>query len=795
MYSKGYNNRRIGETQMLNTEKFTKKSLRIIESAVGSASELGHTYIGSEHILLAMSDEGSSEAAEILIENGVAYDDIRREIIELVGQGNPTALNQRYFTTAAKRILESSFKIAEADNKKQASPEHILAAIISEPSSSACTVIRKMGGDLNGICSGLNMIGSDSVRRNMYESIRPKPSQMPNLLRYGKNLTDISEIKKNDPLIGREKEVDRVLQVLARKTKNNPCLVGEAGVGKTAIVEGVAALFVRNLVPDSLKNRFIIALDITSLLSGAKYRGDFEERVKACMEEAVTAGNVILFIDEIHTIVGAGAAEGAIDAANIMKPQLARGELQIIGATTFDEYRKTIEKDSALERRFQSVYVTEPEAEGCIGIIKGLRKSYEKYHNVEISDEVIELAVNMSMRYISDRFLPDKAIDVIDEACARAKICRNTGLCYKDTKYIRLAQMGIGLRDVGKYIDKNVPVSVSPADIMAVISMKTGIPLDRITNEEADQLSQLKERLSERVVGHSYAVDKISNAIVRAKSCLRDSSRPTASFMFAGPTGVGKTELAKALADCLFNTESSLIRVDMSEYMEKHSVSKLIGAPPGYAGYDDSSMTLCEKVRRNPYSLILFDEIEKADPEVLNIMLQILDEGVLTDSSMRRISFRSCIIIMTSNVGAEQLTRRTSVGFSSGDSAKDEERVLESIRHHFVPELLNRIDEIIVFGRLEKQDLMKISRIALDNLSKRADSIGIRLSYSPEVIEAVAAASETDKYGARPIKRRVTELIENELAQMIVDSSVTSGEQLRVEVTGDRISFTKGVVV
>ena len=756
---------------MLNTEKFTKKSLRIIESAVGSASELGHTYIGSEHILLAMSDEGSSEAAEILIENGVAYDDIRREIIELVGQGNPTALNQRYFTTAAKRILESSCKIAEADSKKQVSPEHILAAIISEPSSSACTVIRKMGGDLSGICSGLNMIGSDSVRRDMYESIRPKPSQMPNLLRYGKNLTDISVIKKNDPLIGREKEVDRVLQVLARKTKNNPCLIGEAGVGKTAIVEGVAALFVRNLVPDSLKNRFIITLDITSLLSGAKYRGDFEERVKACMEEAVTAGNVILFIDEIHTIVGAGAAEGAIDAANIMKPQLARGELQIIGATTFDEYRKTI------------------------GIIKGLRKSYEKYHNVEISDEVIELAVNMSMRYISDRFLPDKAIDVIDEACARAKICRNTGLCYKDTKYIRLAQMGIGLRDVGKYIDKNVPVSVSPADVMAVISMKTGIPLNRITNEEADQLSQLKERLSERVVGHSYAVDKISNAIVRAKSGLRDSSCPTASFMFAGPTGVGKTELAKALADCLFNTESSLIRVDMSEYMEKHSVSKLIGAPPGYAGYDDSSMTLCEKVRRNPYSLILFDEIEKADPEVLNIMLQILDEGVLTDSSMRRISFRSCIIIMTSNVGAEQLTHRTSVGFSSGDSAKDEERVLESIRQHFAPELLNRIDEIIVFGRLEKQDLMKISRIALDNLSKRADSIGIRLSYSPEVIEAVAAASETDKYGARPIKRRVTELIENELAQMIVDSSVTSGEQLRVEMTDDRISFTKGVVV
>ncbi len=780
---------------MLNTEKFTKKSLRIIDGAVSAASELGHTYVGSEHILLAMADIGTTDAADLLIENGIVYDELYRAVTELVGQGTPTVLDQRYFTTATKRILESSYNIASEDGRKQAAPEHILAAILKEPSCSACTVMKKVGGNIAGVCSGLTMIDSDSVRAELYDSVRPNPAQLPNLLRYGKNLTDISLLRKRDPLIGRKNEIDRVLQVLARKTKNNPCLIGEAGVGKTAIVEGVAELFVRNLVPDQLKNRFIISLDIASLLSGAKYRGDFEERVKACIDEAVSAGNIILFIDEIHTIVGAGAAEGAIDAANIMKPQLARGELQIIGATTFDEYRKTIEKDAALERRFQPVHINEPEVAGCIEMIKGLRSGYEKFHGVKISDEVIELAVKMSVRYVSERFLPDKAIDVIDEACARAKIRYSSPESSTGTEYIELRKSGKSLRDVGNMIKCSEKAVVTEADIMTVISMKTGIPLSRITAEEARQLGQLEQQLSARVVGHSAAVSKITGAILRARSGLRDSTRPTASFLFAGPSGVGKTELAKALADCIFSTESSLIRVDMSEYMEKHSVSKLIGAPPGYAGYDDQSMTLCEKVRRNPYSLILFDEIEKADIDVLNILLQILDDGILTDSAMRRISFRSCIIIMTSNVGAEELCRRTLVGFSGDSAAADEERVLTRIREHFTPEFLNRIDEIVVFNRLEKDDLMQISRIALENLRKRAAGLGIGLSYSPEVVEAVAGAKETDKYGARPIKRRVTELIENELAQMIVESSVSSGEKLRVEMSDDRVSFSKGIVV
>lgn len=780
---------------MINTDKFTKKAVKIIDGAVTVASELGHTYIGSEHILLSMACEGSSKAADILIENGAAYDELRLEIINLVGLGSPSILNQRYFTTAARRILEISYSIALSERKKQAAPEHILAAMIKESSCSACTIIKKIGGNLAGICDGLNIIDSSSLQSELYDSIKPKISHLPNLFRYGRNITDIAIVKKNDPLIGRNREIERVMQVLARRTKNNPCLIGEAGVGKTAIVEGVAELFARNLVPDSLKNRFIFALDFTALLSGAKYRGDFEERVKSCIEEAVNAGNIILFIDEIHTIVGAGAAEGAIDAANIMKPRLARGELQIIGATTFDEYKKTIEKDAALERRFQPVQVSEPDKKSCIQIIKGLKSNYETFHDVEISSEIAELAVDMSMRYISDRFLPDKAIDILDEACARAKIRHNSGVCGKDSEYIKLDGKNVNLNSIGKVINGKARAEVSEDDIISVISLRTGIPLNKITVEEAKQLSLLENRLSERVIGHQYAVSKVVNAICRAKSGLKDTSRPTASFMFAGPTGVGKTELAKALAECLFNSENNLIRIDMSEYMEKHSVSKLIGAPPGYTGYDDSGSNLCERVRRNPYSLILFDEIEKADIEVLNILLQILDDGILTDSSMRRVSFRNCIIIMTTNIGADSIANRASLGFSESSDKAVEERVLSIVRRHFTPEFINRIDEMVVFRSLEKEDLLQISKIALENLKKRAMSLGIELSYSPKVIEAVAKVKETEKYGARPIKRRVTELIENKLAQMIVSSDICKGEKIRVDMTDDQISIVKSVVV
>ncbi|MDE6425153.1 MAG: ATP-dependent Clp protease ATP-binding subunit [Ruminococcus sp.] len=776
---------------MINTDKFTKKAVRIIENAVNIASELGHTYIGSEHILLSMAADSTTTAAEILIENGISYNDLRREVIHLVGQGTPSILNQRYFTTATKKILELSYDIAVTDKKRQATPEHILAAIIRESSCSACTIIKKTGGNLTGICGGLNLIHSSEVQAELMEAVKPKISQLPNLFRYGKNLTDISVIRKNDPLIGRQNEIERVLQVLSRRNKNNPCLIGEAGVGKTAIVEGVAELFVRNLVPDSLKNKFIFSLDFTSLLSGAKYRGDFEERVKACLDEAANAGNIILFIDEIHTIVGAGAAEGAIDAANIMKPQLARGELQIIGATTFEEYRKTIEKDSALERRFQPVNVNEPAVENCIEIINGLKNNYENFHGVEISEEIISLSVNMSVRYISERFLPDKAIDVLDEACACAKIRCSTGVLTKDTEYINMNTAKCRLSGIRRIINGNTRPRVLKEDIISVISMKTGIPLDKISIRDMHEINYLKMKLSERVIGHENAINKITNAICRAKSGLRDGSRPTASFLFAGSTGVGKTELAKALADCMFNYGNNLIRIDMSEYMEKHSVSKLIGAPPGYAGYDEQPSNLCERVRRNPYSLLLFDEIEKADIEVLNVLLQILDDGILTDSTMRRVSFRNCIIIMTSNVGADQLSRKSLVGFTEKTDTAHEDYVLTRLREHFTPEFINRIDELIVFRPLEREDLMKISRITLENLCIRAKSLGIELTYSPDVVKAVAEARETEKYGARPIKRRVTELVENELAGMIVRSEIRSGETIRAELKNDKILFMK----
>lgn len=779
---------------MINTDKFTKKAVKVIDGSVKIASDLGHTYIGSEHMLLSMLIEGTSKASDILVENGVTAIDVKNEIIKLVGQGAPSILNQRYFTTASRRILEVSYSVAQKDKKKQSSPEHILAAMIKESSCSACTIVRKIGGDLSGICDGLDSVTSQDLRDELYDSIKPKLSHLPNLFRYGRNITDISVIRKNDPLIGREREIGRVMQILARRTKNNPCLIGEAGVGKTAIIEGVAELFVRNLVPEQLKNRYIFSLDFTSLLSGAKYRGDFEERVKACVEEAVNAGNIILFIDEIHTIVGAGAAEGAIDAANIMKPSLARGELQVIGATTFDEYKKTIEKDAALDRRFQPIYVNEPDRESCLSIINGLKGSYESFHEVEISSDIAELAVDLSMRYITDRCLPDKAIDILDEACACAKIRADSGICASDSELICLTDSGCKLSSVGKLLRGNNKIQVSEDDLISVVGLRTGIPVSKLTVDEEKSLIHLEKKLLNRVVGHEYAVKKVTEAICRSRSGLRDMKRPMASFMFAGPTGVGKTELAKSLAEFLFGSEKSFIRVDMSEYMEKHCVSKLIGAPPGYAGYDDTSGNLCERVRRNPYSLILFDEIEKADPEVLNVLLQILDDGILTDSSMRRVSFRSCIIIMTTNVGADKNASACSMGFTENSSRAGEERVINTVRDHFTPEFVNRIDEIIIFRQLSHEDIAAISRIALDDLKKRAGELGITIDYTKRVVEAVSDMEDTEKYGARPIKRRVTGLIENKLAQLIVSGRLRKGDSVTVDFEDDRLKVMENSV-
>ena len=754
---------------MLNTEKFTEKALEIIDSAVRSASEMGHTYVGSEHILYAMVSEGDSAAADYLFSCGLDAKCLYNEIVRMVGRGSPSKLSQRYFTSALKKILEDSYINAVSENKRQSTPEYILYSIIRCESCSGAAIMRKMNINVGWICSKLRNANFDSDVCQFRNCAKPKVSQFPNLFKYGRNLTDLAAVRKQDPLIGRRKEIESVLRILSRRTKNNPCLIGEAGVGKTAIVEGVAELFMRNTVPDTLKDKFIFSLDFISLLSGAKYRGDFEERVKACIDEAVNAGNIILFIDELHTIVGAGAAEGAIDAANIMKPQLARGSLQIIGATTFEEYRKTIEKDSALERRFQAVQVNEPCQEKCVEMIRGIKSKYEDFHSVEISDELINLSVRLASQYITERFLPDKAIDVIDEGCARAKI-----------------------RSM-KSSSKSENIRLTEDDVFSVVSSKTGIPLNRISSAGTSALNSLSEKLSERIIGHDDAVNSISNAIIRSKSGLRDLSKPAASFLFAGPTGVGKTELAKGIAEIMFGSSLKMIRLDMSEYMEKHSVSKIIGAPPGYTGYDESGGSLCEKIRRNPYSLILFDEIEKADKDVLNILLQILDDGILTDSTMRQASFRNSIIIMTSNVGAEYITGKSSLGFTGSDISAKSEKADSEVRRIFSPEFINRIDDIIVFKQLEKNDLLKISRIELSKLKKRAENLGIAVSFSADVIEKIASANGTEKYGARPIKRSVTELVENRLASLLMTSALHKGDSVEAIIEKGIVRFRKCV--
>ena len=767
---------------MIKNGKFTNDAIRIIEGAVQSASELGHTYVGSEHILLSIVSDGTTKAAKILKISGITFESLYEAIIRLAGRGEPSILNQRFFTTATKRVLETAYSIAVDSDLSQADTEHILAAMIKENSCTACTILRQTGGDMGSICVRLSAATNESMGLKLRESLRPKPAKYPNLYKYGKNMTDLSETVKKDPLIGRNKEIKHILQIIARRTKNNPCLIGEAGVGKTSVVEGVAELFMRNNVPESLKNKFIFSLDLTSLLSGAKYRGDFEERVKACIDEAVNSKNIILFIDEIHSIVGAGAAEGAIDAANIMKPQLARGELQIIGATTFDEYRKTIEKDHALERRFQPVQINEPDINSCIEIIKGLRDNYESYHEVEISDEIIEYTVKCASRYITDRFFPDKALDIIDEACSAAKINLQEGESTNEPVYNEKETAG----------KKGI---LKEQHINEIISMKTGIDISKISSADSERLANLSKRLTTRIIGHDKAIKTITNALYKARSGLRDVKSPLSSFLFAGPTGVGKTELAIALSEELYNDKNSFIRIDMSEYMEKHSVSKLIGAPPGYTGYDSCDNNLCEKIRRRPYSMVLFDELEKAHKDVLNILLQILDNGILTDSLMREICFRNCMIIMTTNAGSDKLLSKSGLGFESVEDKNNSEMALQDIRECFTPELLNRIDEIIIFETLHSEQIIEISRLELEKIRCRALDAGIDIAFSESVIKEIADSDEIKRYGARPIRRKASELIENVLARMIVDGEIIKGDNVKFDIKDGKVNVTKMINV
>lgn len=741
----------------LNFEMFTRRAVNSIETAIETASQLGHTYVGTEHIILGFVQEGSNAAASVLKANNINLCDIYDQMVLFIGKGERTSLSYENFTPALRRILNDSVATAEKSGTKLIGTEHILMTMMNENGCGAMNFLQTAGANPEKLYSDCKMISSGEILKESKRYIQPDKKKLPTLYKYGKSLTEEALGYKHDPLIGRETEVERVLQILARRTKNNPCLIGEAGVGKTAIAEGIANLFINNKVPDELKNTNIFSLDITSMLAGAKYRGDFEERLKNCIDEIIQVGKVILFIDEIHTIVGAGAAEGAIDAANIIKPQLARGEIQIIGATTIEEYRKNIEKDAALERRFQPVIIEEPDEKQTISILKGIKGKYESYHHTLISDEVIKSAVSLSIRYINDRFLPDKAIDVLDEAASKAKI-----------KNVRK-----------KENSSSLPVRLTVEDTASVVSDWTGIPVRSLSKNEEERLINLEKNLKKKIVGQDKAINALAGAIKRSRIGLKDPESPIGSFIFVGPTGVGKTELSKAVAECIFDSEKNLIKIDMSEYMEKHSVSKLIGAPPGYAGFEESGI-LTEKVRRRPYCVILFDEIEKAHPDVLNILLQIMEDGVLTDSKGHKTSFKNTLIILTSNIGSHFMTEKVTLGFTDIESSDTTEKIKSELQKNIKPELINRLDKIIVFRQLERKDLNSITLKLLNCLGKRAEKIGIKLKFDSNLSEGLINEREIKKYGARYIKREVTEKIENLISQQLLEKRIKKGEEIEV---------------
>lgn len=772
---------------MYNLDSFTKKANAVINKAFQSAGRLGHTYMGSEHILLALSGEQGCTAAAIFKSCGIREENILCRIDMLIGRGEPCIVDRDAVTASAKMIIEQAFVISAANGSRLAGTEHILLALLRESDCTAVKIIEDIGGSITGLSNACSITAADA-----------RMTKTPTLLKYGRDLTKAAREKKFDPVFCREKEIERVIQILSRRTKNNPCLVGEAGVGKTAVAEGIAAMIAEGNVPEAIRGKQIVSLSLTSMLAGAKYRGDFEERVKQCLEEVAANGNIILFIDELHTIVGAGAAEGAIDAANILKPQLARGEIQIIGATTLEEYRRFIEKDSALERRFQQVVINEPNETEALQIITGLKGCYEEFHRVQITDDAVRAAVTMSVRYQPERFLPDKAIDLIDEACSRARMKASESprtlneLAESLRRMLeKQAESRVGSRPAQSpkkqgtahdcpswYSDSEAkPIIISAENIAEVVSAATGIPVTRLTDSESKRLLYLEDELKKRVIGQDEAVHAVADAIRRSRSGLKDPARPMGCFLFTGPSGAGKTELSKALAECLFGTEKSLIRFDMSEYMEKHSVSKLIGAPPGYAGCDEGGQ-LTEKVRKKPYSVVLFDEIEKAHSDVSNILLQIMEDGILTDNSGRKVSFRSSVIILTSNIGAELITEKNALGFGgSGNTDENIRRdVIKAVRRAFRPELIGRLDEMIVFNRLGGTELSAIARKLLAGLQKRAEAMEISVEFSDKAIESIAAGS-MDKTGARKLRRNITSAVESMLSKNILDGTVKRGDK------------------
>ena len=805
---------------------FTEKANKSLNAAVKAAEDLGHTYIGSEHILLGLLSDTSTVAGAVLAAHNITYADIEEELKRSIGVGVPTELQPDDFTPRSKNILETSVAFARQMGQQLVGTEHVLLAIAREGSCSATLLLSRAGVSMQDIVNDVSkalMGGTANAGTDNKDGGKENESM---LSQFGRDLTKLAKDGKIDPVIGRQKEIERVIQILSRRTKNNPCLIGEPGVGKTAIAEGLALKIVSGEVPELLKDKKIYSLDLTGMVAGTKYRGDFEERIKKVIDEVKNAKDVILFIDEVHTLIGAGSAEGAADAANILKPSLARGELQIIGATTIEEYRKHIEKDAALERRFQPVMVDEPSQEEAIEILKGIKEKYEAHHKVKITDEAIESAVKLSTRYIGDRYLPDKAIDLIDEAASRVRLRSYTAPSdlkeledkKKSVEAEKLSavnaqefERAAALRDEERKLDKEIKDKkenwhdmagkshdeVTPADIADIVSSWTGVPVTQLSTEESDRLLHMEDELHRRIVGQDEAVEAVSRAIRRGRVGLKDPKKPIGSFIFLGPTGVGKTELCKALAAAMFGDENAMIRLDMSEYMEKHTVSRLIGSPPGYVGYDEGGQ-LTEKVRRKPYSVVLFDEIEKAHPDVFNMLLQILDDGVLTDGQGRRVDFKNCIIIMTSNVGAKLISQKQKAfGFAAGAKELEQnekeikDAVMGELRNTFRPEFLNRVDDIIVFQRLTKENIKEIASRLLAVLQKRVEDMGIEVTFSDEAVSKIADAGFDDVYGARPLKRAIQSRIEDALSEEMLKGNVKKGGKYICNVKDDKFVFDK----
>ena len=812
--------------------KFTRQAEAALKLAKTTAKSCEHSYIGTEHLLTGLLKEPEGTAGKILAEFGVDQE----KLMELIGQlvappQGETALKEPkdpQYSPRSRKILEQALEDAES-MECTAGTEHILLALLKETDCVGTRLLFTMGVNIQKLFAAvLTAMGFDNdtiaeefqYARNVGNK---RTTSTPTLDQYSRDLTELAAEGKLDPVVGRDKEISRLIQILSRRTKNNPCLVGEPGVGKTAIAEGLAQRIVMGMVPDTVKDKRLVVLDLSGMVAGSKYRGEFEERIKNVVQEVREHQGILLFIDELHTIIGAGGAEGALDASNILKPSLSRGDIQLIGATTLEEYRKYIEKDAALERRFQPVTVEEPSAEETVEILRGLRPYYEKHHGVEITDEALDAAVKMSQRYINDRFLPDKAIDIIDEAASRIQLSGYQSAPEMEAYELELSALRDEKEEAVKSADlsrakavqtrqleveaemeklrakterrnKRKKLVVDEAAVAATISDWTKIPLQRLTEGESKRLARLEKELHKRVIGQEEAVKAVAQAVKRGRVGLKDPNRPIGSFLFLGPTGVGKTELSKALAEAVFGSEQAMIRVDMSEYMEKHSVSKLIGSPPGYVGYEEGGQ-LSEKVRRNPYSVLLFDEIEKAQPDVFNILLQVLDDGHLTDAQGRKIDFKQTIIIMTSNAGAQAIMEPKRLGFMSGnDEKKDYERmkggVMEEVRRIFKPEFLNRIDEIIVFHVLNKEHIKKIVTLLMKTLEKRcAEQMDIHLSVTGAVKEFIAEKGSDNKYGARPLRRAIQSRIEDTLANEILEGKIKRGDQVQVKLHKNEICF------